>query len=181
MKRPPWLVVFFLLTCYKVVGFRPTLFAYITHILVLHTMPSIYRHSCIFYSLRNTYTIHSVFLTWYQSHCSNPLVCFFLGVIHCSRLCQNHHYHHRNYSTSKTTALLPPLLLLLRSYHRSPHQKGLSPIYSPVKPRLHWTTHTPSHSTKSLDGIITHYHMPQLFFMCRCALPCIDTLQICIC
>ena len=38
----------------RAVGFKPTLFACIAHILALHTLPPIYKNSCIFYSLRNT-------------------------------------------------------------------------------------------------------------------------------
>ena len=64
----------------------------------------------------------------------------FLHVIHCHRRCQNHHCHH-DYSISKTTALPPPPLPLLRSDNKSHHQKGLSPICSPMKTHLHWTIH----------------------------------------
>ena len=94
----------------------------------------------------------------------------FLHVIHCNCLCQNHHYHH-DYSTSKTTALPPPLLLLLWSDNKSHHQKGLSPICSPMKTHLHRTTHTPSHISAVSSHATTRRQSSSHAFTC----------QICIC
>jgi len=67
----------------------------------------------------------------------------FLGVIHCSRHCEQHHCLHHDSSTSKTTTLPPPPLPLLRSKHKLHHQKVLSPISSSVKNCLHRTLHMP--------------------------------------
>ena len=55
-------------------GFRPTLFTYITHLLVLHSYASYIKTLIYILSLWNTILLHSVFLTWYQSYCSNFLV-----------------------------------------------------------------------------------------------------------
>ena len=72
-------------------SFRPNCFTCIAHsylyytLLVPHTYASYIRHWCIFFYYEIQYKSSSisnmVFLTWYQSHCSNPLVCRSLAVL----------------------------------------------------------------------------------------------------
>ena len=63
-------------------GFRPNCFTCIAHLylyytlLIPHTYASYIRHWCVFFHWETQYNI-SVFLTWYQSHCSD----LFLAVL----------------------------------------------------------------------------------------------------
>ena len=139
-------------------GFRLTLFTCTTHSVS-------YIKALIYILLLEKYNkIHWIFLTWYQSHCSKPLVSFtswvsftatvvvnttiasIATIVHQRPLpCRHHHFYFSDQTTGCTI-------------------KEDSLICSPVKNRLHRTYHAPSCAIASLGDINSPPHAPPLSF-----------------
>ena len=104
---------------YYVMGFRPSCFTCIAHLylyytlLVLHTYASYIRHRCIFSHYEIKYNL-PVFLTWYQSYCSDLFlaVLSLLVLLHSQhRLCR----HNSRHSLSPLNLQRLPTVVSLRS------------------------------------------------------------------
>ena len=98
-------------------GFRPTLFTCIAHLLYCTLCLLYKRHLCIFYWLRIQYNL-PVFLTWYQSHCSN----IFLAVLSLLALLHSQYRFHRHNSCRSLSSLnlqrLPAVVLEFQTCSR---------------------------------------------------------------
>ena len=109
---------FWYVNVYWVVGIRPTLFTCIALLLVLHTSTSYIKtlmYILLFWEIQYTY---SVFLTWYQSHCSN----LFLVVLSLLVLLHSQHRFHHYSSCRNILPLnlrcLPAVILGFWTYSR---------------------------------------------------------------
>ena len=110
-------------------------------------------HSCIFFHLRNIILLHSIFLTWYQSHCSNFLVSCSLDLLVFStvstsvvnkpflvpspdcpapiRVPQDWISTARSSSsTTKTIAIIGSVTFDLRLGHKTHHREALQSLYT---------------------------------------------------
>ena len=115
-------------------GLRPTLFTCTAHILVLHTYlyytctctthSTSYIKAVMYILLHVKYnTIHSISLTWYQSHCSNPLVCRSSAVL-------------SSWVSSAAVVVSSTTASTATSVHQRPLPAATSASASPIRPQI---------------------------------------------